>query len=522
MALGLAFLIVAAGCNRKQPPAAASQPSAEEQMATQQRLLNELQETMRSAETAFSGGQTNAAIARVEAAQADPRFAACRPQIFDFLLRLLLRADPEAARARVAVVCGDSILAEPGCRLFHDFLAGRGSRETMAEAAAWDIEMLDRTNLLAALKPTFYIWGIHDHVALAEDARAIELLRRALQALPPEQQIGCVEELVNGALAASRLETVDQVLAMQALAQPLLRDFATLARFRVNMARNEWPTVTNEFASVAGTLSDGSLNRLLQTILAAAKGAQRSDAVDACAQTVLFTGAIGSNAPSAVATAARTWLDASLAGPNKDPFPLRLASLVGTAVSPDLLAGYYLSNFYALSDKQAAMQSLLSTGERLLPLTRNEDTRDEIKTKLLEGCFLLHDYDGALRRLEAGIPNRDAQWHKTAIIKLKAHRALARNEPREAVKYFRDFMACSKELKAEDLSDPVTGIMYPREMILGRNAKRIGDILAAIPDAAEGAKAYQEAREYYRQALGQTDDKDARKVIETELAQLPK
>ena len=116
----------------------------------------------------------------------------------------------------------------------------------------------------------------------------------------------------------------------------------------------------------------------------------------------------------------------------------------------------------------------------------------------------------------------DICWHATAIIKVKAHRAMLRNEPREAVTYFREFMKRISEAKNPDVPDPVSGLFFPKEMVLGRNAKRIGDILAGIPDAAEAAKAYAEARTLLAQALQNSKDAEASTAIEAELAQVPK
>ena len=73
-----------------------------------------------------------------------------------------------------------------------------------------------------------------------------------------------------------------------------------------------------------------------------------------------------------------------------------------------------------------------------------------------------------------------------------------------------------------DQIDPVKGTRVTKEMILGLNAKRIGDILAGAGDKSGAAGAYQEARDYYATALkgfGENTPEAAR--IKEDLAAVP-
>jgi predicted negative regulator of RcsB-dependent stress response len=58
-------------------------------------------------------------------------------------------------------------------------------------------------------------------------------------------------------------------------------------------------------------------------------------------------------------------------------------------------------------------------------------------------------------------------------------------------------------------------------MILGRNAKRIGDILIKIPDEVSAKKAFAEARDYYGKALASEKDPEVIKLINQEMAEVP-
>jgi hypothetical protein len=58
-------------------------------------------------------------------------------------------------------------------------------------------------------------------------------------------------------------------------------------------------------------------------------------------------------------------------------------------------------------------------------------------------------------------------------------------------------------------------------MILGRNAARIGDIYASIPDPEKAAEAYKEARDYYATALEKAQEAGSIELIKKELAAIP-
>ena len=423
----------ASGCRRKPIPAP---PTAEDRQAIEQRLISEIRQTLMSAEAAFGNGQTNEALAAVEAAQANPRFSAYRPQIFEQLLRMLLRGgDESSARQRALQRCGDPALAEVGCGLVYRTFR---ERSDLTNAAAWSGELLTQTNLVAGLRRTVYAWSIDDHIALGADDQALDVLAQAIRALPATDSVPLVVQTVDSLLSAGRLDTVERALAAAAAIQPrpdALAHLMTSTRMRLRASRGEWDPLTNDFATAAASLPDGDLDRLLRAVFGTAQKAGKRAVVDACAESVLFTAVARSNATS-VATAARVWVEQAMAA-DKDALPARLNALLRSNLPVTLVTDAFTRYYYEFTERPAALKDLMVLGERLIPVAADEETRNELKTKLLDGCFLLHDYDRALTMLEAGIPGRDAQWHKTAIVKVKAHRALENKDPREAVRCFR-------------------------------------------------------------------------------------
>ena len=108
----------------------------------------------------------------------------------------------------------------------------------------------------------------------------------------------------------------------------------------------------------------------------------------------------------------------------------------------------------------------------------------------------------------------------TTWLLAKSVPTLKNNKPREAVKYFREFMTYIDDVKEDDTIDPSTGIQHSRDMLRGRNAKRIAEILASIPDAEAATGAMKEAADYFKKALAETKDEETRAVIIAEAGNL--
>jgi tetratricopeptide (TPR) repeat protein len=521
----LAVLLVplclfAPGCRRKPRPPSA--PTPEEQQAAAQRLMSELNQVLQSAEAALAEGRTNGVFNGIEAALTDARFAAYRAELFDRLLRLMIRAgDLDAVRQRALRACDDPVLAEGAGSTVYNHYRDSGDA---AGREAWSAELLALPRLPATVRRAAFDWNIADNIALDRDAAALSALGESLRVLAPPEAAGLTEHAVAAFFDAGRHDSVEQALAVAARLQPAppaITHLATATRVRLRIARGEWPALTNDFAAAAASLPDDALARLLRTVGAAMQKAGRRPLLDACAETVLFAPSARSNA-SATTVAASLWVENAFAA-DTATVPVRIDALLRAQIPAGQVVPLFLRYFYKFSEDAVTLQALLPVGERLAPLAPDAETRNEIRTRLLDGCFLVKDYDRAIAMLEAGVPGpgHDEQWHKTAIVKLKAHRALERREPREAVQHFREFMKLLEASKDTEMPDPVTSATYPKEMVLGRNARRIGDILAAIPDAAAAAAAYEEARGLYAQALEKARDAGARKVIEVERSQVP-
>ncbi|MFC1453391.1 hypothetical protein ACFLSJ_08625, partial [Verrucomicrobiota bacterium] len=161
-------------------------------------------------------------------------------------------------------------------------------------------------------------------------------------------------------------------------------------------------------------------------------------------------------------------------------------------------------------------------GDELLPLLRDEEDRKRLKSMALDGSFVIEDYERSLATVEAGIPGRDEAWHEMALNKIKAHLALQEGRTDEAVTRFRRFMQDVEATWEEAEEDPSTGIKHTREMSLGFNARRIGDILSEAGQTDAAREAYREARSYCAKALELLDETSREHAMVRErLASMP-
>jgi len=514
MCIAALVLLMFAGCRR-------APLSPEQQAAADAALRSEIRQSLITAEGILSNGQTNEALKVSQAILDNPRFVTYRPQIFEQILRMSLRWGNEAfVRQQALQECGNASLADIGCGLLYRTYR---ERNELTKAVEWSETLLSHTNLVPGLRKTVLAWEIDDTISLGSDDRALAILFKAVHMLSPQESVPLIAQTIDTLLNCGHPESVERAISVANTIErkpESLTHLLTVTRMRLYAHLGEWDALTNSFSAAASTLPDDDLNKMLNSIFALAQKAGRGQVISTCSEMVLFSPSMRVDT-NALTTAIYAWTEQIMRF-NKNALPSKLNTLLHANLPVALVASTYVRHYYAFAHDPAEIKELMAIGERMIPMVPEEDTRNDLKLKLLDGCFLIQDYDHALAILEAGVPGHNEQWQKTAIVKVKAHRALANKNPREAVQYFRAFMEDIRKSNDTEIADPVTGIFFAREMVLGRNARRIGDILNGIPDHAEARKAYAEARDLYEQALGKTKDAKARKIIEDEITLLPR
>ena len=189
-----------------------------------------------------------------------------------------------------------------------------------------------------------------------------------------------------------------------------------------------------------------------------------------------------------------------------------------------ILASYYYEYWDVVvkEGKSADLVALLKFGERLSATLPDKRDKAMLRVYAFNSCMILEDYARALQLLEEPFPNMEPPDQQIAVNKVKAHLALQKGNKPEAVERFRAFMKTVTTWSEPEV-DPVTGLIYSKEMCLGLNAKRIGDILGSMNDAQGAQAAYQEADGYY--AVAQKDvraNSPESEYIKVRLAELAK
>jgi hypothetical protein len=311
------------------------------------------------------------------------------------------------------------------------------------------------------------------------------------------------------------IETLKRVKSTTALDNLLLA-----ARTRLAAASGDWNACAGHMASACATLPDRSdsssptsLSTLVAQIFPIVEKNGQSAVIDTLARNLVTSQPAKTNA---VRSAIKYWEQDARANKPAD-FPNRVQLMMDAGVNPPDIFDTISTFFYATSDNPvpAILQRLRVQGEKLL----SENAAGNLAVApycLIDMAFSLDDFDGVIKILEAGVPEKDESWHIMAIIKVKAHKALHNNNIPEAVEQFRAFMKhLESHGKEEDFSDPVYNVTLPKEAVLARNAKRIADLLAET-NPAESAKALEEARVWYAAALEAAKTSEIKALVEKE------
>lgn len=144
---------------------------------------------------------------------------------------------------------------------------------------------------------------------------------------------------------------------------------------------------------------------------------------------------------------------------------------------------------------------LYAVCEKMAGAATDAGTRRRLCGYLLDMGYFMEKYAEALKLVENGALGPDNPQTEQFICKIKGHLALKEGRFDEAVVNFRKFMSFIEKETGPREMDPIDQTWVTREMILGLNARRIGDILVKAGKAQEAAAVYKEARGYYEKAI---------------------
>jgi tetratricopeptide (TPR) repeat protein len=441
-------------------------------------------------------GDADGALRLLDRVYRDPKCESYRPPLLQAIVFVNLatgRVDAAEGRLRAAAAESPALAAAAVGQIEEHLLRQR----RFDDLAAWCSSLQSN----AFPEPVLVRIADYHARALTAGGRTAELLS-ALPAYFPRFSEPNVFSLVNARFstavnagahdeAAQWIET----LAQNTRASPARQGTLAGLKTELLLARGETQAADAFFRAGARAIPDGHAAR----IFARVAGKETPESVEALCVFAL------KELPDQTATrqtAAQTWI--GLAEKQAAPALIvqRLKTISETGFPNSFLLDQIDRAYSLLLEKGVASdhEALLKLCQGLAASEPVEGVQARFTEIALDMCFYLDRFGLAVSLLEKPIPGRDEEWRLMLLPKARAHLALQEGRPREAVGYFREFVAKIAQSQAERL-DPIRKTRITKEMILGLNAKRIGDILKQAGAAEEAAGAYAEARGYYEQAL---------------------
>jgi len=491
-------------------------PSSEGSATREEKINREVESLFAKVQEFQAEGKFSEAINLIDKNLNNARYAAHKERFFSQKIDLLLAQGNDAAAGDIIIATWQS---EPQLArsVFERLYSHYQQQNNNAAILAWCKRLLGLGAALPHdLRSQTLNWQLTASLALKDTASTQACIDDILGSLKPEEAEPLLQQALGGLIDAGQHAVASVLIAHIADRKndaPLYRNLTVTLSMRCILSTSDWEKFPSAFQNCVSQLPDDPLLKLMRTVFSTLQKANQKELVEQSSKQVIFNALAKTNT---VDFASRIWVESGVAA-DKKLLPERLETLLKAQVSPVQVGNLFDRYFYEMVDNLDIIRSLCTLGERILSVCSDETTVNNLKVKILDGAFIVENFDLAVHMLEQGIPGKDKAWHEMSLPKVKAHRAMAQKKPREAVKYFRDFMNAWIDSKQEEEYDPTSGIAYSREWILGRNANRIAGILDSIPDKAEADKARDEAKAYFKVALEKAkSDAEAIKLLKEE------
>lgn len=524
--LGSFLLASFSACSRNSAPPSnplnQSSPTNQPSLELSESAQNEerLSTLLISANTAFADGLTNQSLSLLSDALSDPSLAFAHRRIFSALLQTEISAGlfNNASNRMMSAYRKTPNLAEEACGIiYHSFL----DQNNLPAAIEWTEEVLAIPSISDPIRRNMREWNFLSVIQSGNSDRIVSIASSFIRCAPACDAIRILRRGTDILIENRSYDVLSRILTeagRSPTSDKSTTDFLSILRLRLASAQAAWDKYLLLLPQATASLSDSDFLYSLRRTLPAATKTRNPEVLNTACMLVLTN---ANFRPMTYEYAARQWVDAA-ATFQRHTIPSRLEWLTNQGRQIPEICSIFSQYAYDNVDDAKFVDEMKPIGERLILLAGNEDSRASVRTIVLDYCFILEDFSSALHILDAGIAGYDASWHEMAKAKVRAHKALQEDRPLDAIREFRAFMTLIRSSNdSESEEDPSTGVIHTRDMILGRNAKRIGDIYASIPNADQAATAFREARSYYESALKSTDDPDTIALIQKELALIP-
>lgn len=483
-------------------------PSSAKIACQQERLNREIERICANIQDFQVQGQFAEALNLIDTSLQNKRYKAQKGYFFSLKVDLFLsqNEDTKAGDLEIATWHSDPVLARSVFGRLYNYYQQQAHYTAIQ---TWCKRLLALGSTLPGdLKTQVLSWQLSAAIALKNPATIEAGIDEIIAALKPEDGAALLQQSLIAMVEAGQHGIVSGLashIANTKNTSPLYRNLAATLSLRCILMAKDWEHFSAAFQNCVVQLPDDQLIKLIRMSFSLLQKNNQLPLLDQSSKNVILSAAEKTNS---VNFAARSWVETGVAI-DKKLFPERLNTLLNAKVSPIQVGNLFDRYFYEMVNDLDIIRQLCPLGDRILSVCKDQATIDTVKVKVLDGAFIVSDYDLAVSMLEQGIPGKDKSWHDMSLPKVKAHRALAQNKPLEAVKYFREFMNAWLASNQDEEYDPTTGIGYSREWLLGRNAYRIAGILDSVNDKAEADKARAEAKAYFKIALEKAKGDDA-------------
>lgn len=469
-----------------------------------------------------SEGNVDQALSRVESFYNSRHYKASQPVLLTCLLQLEVNAERmDAARKRfMAVAMKSPEIAAQASGIIESALLAKGKYQDVMD---WCVSLCAYPLGDAALTGT-----AHKHItALSSLGRSGEVAQVIGSYLPLLSESAAIS-LINGYFGAavkerhwdraeSLLNTMDKMLK----ASDAKHIAIVSCTVNLLLAKEGCMAADSYFRGVLKGLPDSGAARNLRVICDAEVAVNNLPAADALYEFGLVDDL---TRPQLRETAATGWLNVE--GKRGRPVEMirRLTVLQSKKIPGDMLVNLMSQNYSSLigSGSRETFDALNQFCESL-----RGDSRDKLHQRQLDGILLdisyfREDYEGSLKIIGRGLILDDPKKKAMMINKVNAHIAIKKGDYKEAITCFRAFM----DIIGKDNSytiDPIDQVRVSPAMILGLNARRIGDLWGKAGNPEEASKAYAEARQHYADALKEFPDVNSgeNKKIAREIKAIP-
>ena len=508
----LAMCVLGAGVSGCKP----KQSKAERQALQMEALRQDVEAQFAEILALQSMGQMDDAMALLEKCFADKKYAIYRTRFFTQKIDLLLVQDKceEAGKLILTTWAKDAQLAQSVFGRVRAYYQDKRDNEAML---AWCKQLLGMGETFPKhLRSQVLEWQLSAATTLDDIAAITDAVGQMVAELSPDKAMPLLQQAINSMIGAAKFDQVSAVIGCLASHQEY-RDVVVTTNLKSLVAQKDWEKVSGAFEACAAQLKDDVLSTLLRQTFATL---QKSGQIALLEKTCHGIFMAAPTKKVSASYAARIWVDIGMMA-NKNVLQERLVALLDAKIQAEQVAMLFERYFYEFVEDHAAIKNLCVLGERIMSECSDQETKDSLKVKVLDGAFIREDYDLVLQMLERGIPDKPKEWHDMSIPKVKAHRALAQNKTQEAIEYFREFTKVMAASGPEEEHDPTTGVAYSKEWILARNAHRIATLYDTLSDAANAAKAREEAKAHFAAARVKAEkDTDTLKVLVQEMQEM--